>query len=347
MVRRSLVLLRSVALLSWFTILSYGCSATESPRSVADPVSPAEAWTLPRTADGQPDLQGMWTNDTLTPFERPLSLGDREFLTEEEATAIERRASERAERANAHRPASTAPPPAGGSVGGYNQFWIGDRGGVVDSKRTSLVVDPPDGRVPLRPEAAATRAYNLEHRTDSWDHMSVYTRCITRGVPGTMFPALYNNGHQILQTRDYVVILHEMVRHARVIPLDGRPHAPSQIDLWMGDGRGHWDGDTLVVETRNFNDRGWIASNVAAGRIQGIPVSGALEVVERFTRIAEDTIDYQVTVEDPNMYTAPWTASIPLTRDPGYEIFEYACHEGNRAVGNILGGGRAQEEERE
>ena len=218
---RSLALPGATALFSWIAILSQGCTATEAPRSVADPVPTDETWTLPRTADGRPDLQGMWTNDTLTPFERPSSFADREFLTEEEAIAIEKRASDRLERANAQRPPSTAPPPAGGSVGGYNQFWIGDRGGVVETKRTSLIVDPPDGRVPLRPSAAARRSYNLEHRADSWDHMSVYTRCITRGVPGTMFPALYNNGHRILQTPDYVVILHEMVRHARVIPLDG------------------------------------------------------------------------------------------------------------------------------
>ena len=159
-----------------------------------------------------------------------------------------------------------------------------------------------------------------------------------------MFPALYNNGYRILQTADTVVILYEMVRHARVIPLDGRPHVASEIGLWMGDARGHWEGDTLVVETRNFNDKGWIASNVAAGRIQGIHVSEDLKVVERFTRTSEEEIEYRVTIEDEQNYTAPWTVTVPLQRRVDYEIYEYACHEGNRAVEIILGGGRAAEQ---
>lgn len=302
-------------------------------------------YQVPRTPDGQPDLQGTWTNDTLTPFERPRSLGNREFLSEAEADQIEKRAVERAARANENRPASTAPPPKGASVGGYNYFWLEEVTSVVGTRRTSLVIDPPDGRVPLRPEAAAQRQNDLDHKADDFKHMSVYTRCITRGVPGTMFPALYNNGYQILQTPDTFVILYEMVRHARIIPLDGRPRISQAIGLWMGDARGHWEGDTLVVETRNFNDKGWIASNVAAARIQGIHVSEDLHVVERFTRIDDKTIDYRVTIEDPQAYTAPWTVAVPLKRDPDYEIYEYACHEGNRALEIILGGGRARERE--
>ena len=141
-----------------------------------------------------------------------------------------------------------------------------------------------------------------------------------------MFPALYNNGHQILQTKDHVIILHEMVRHARMIPLDGRPHVSSKIGMWMGDSRGRFEGDTLVVETTNFNDLGWVASNAMARRIQGIPVSEKLRVTERFTRVGVDLIDYEVTVEDDTHYTAPWTASIPMFKDAGYEIYEYACH---------------------
>jgi hypothetical protein len=173
--------------------------------------------------------------------------------------------------------------------------------------------------------------------------MSVWDRCITRGVPGSMFPAGYNNAYQILQVPGYVVILYEMIHDARIIPLDGRPHLPSGIRLWMGDSRGRWEGDTLVVETANFLDRGWIATSSAAGRMKGVPTSDALHVVERFTRVDAETIEYEVTIEDPNVYTRPWTVAMPLTRDPGYQIFEYACHEGNRAVENVLGGARAQE----
>ena len=317
-----------------------------TPRDRAAAQTPeGDEYRVPRTPDGQPDLQGIWTNDTLTPFERPTALGNRAFLSEEEAEEIEKRAVERAARANENRPASTAPPPKGASVGGYNYFWLEEVTSVVGTRRTSLVIDPPDGRVPLRPEAAAQRRYDLDHKADDFKHMSVYTRCITRGVPGTMFPALYNNGYQILQTPDTFVILYEMVRHARIIPLDGRPRISQNIGLWMGDARGHWEGDTLVVETKNFNDKGWIASNVGAARIQGIHVSEDLSMVERFTRIDDHTIDYRVTIEDPQAYTAPWTVAVPLERDADYEIYEYACHEGNRALEIILGGGRAQERE--
>jgi hypothetical protein len=173
--------------------------------------------------------------------------------------------------------------------------------------------------------------------------MSPWDRCITRGVPAGMFPAGYNNAYQILQTPGYVVIFSEMIHEARIIPLDSGPHPGTGIRQWNGDSRGRWEGNTLVVETTNFNGKGWIATNAGAGRIRGIEQSASARVWERFTRIDEDTINYEVTIEDPAVYTKPWKLTIPLERDPGYMIFEYACHEGNRATENILSGGRAKE----
>jgi hypothetical protein len=297
------------------------------------PATEVQAWTATRTPDGQPDLQGIWTNPTITPFERPAELAGKEFLTEKEAADLEARTAQNA----------VDRPPAAGDTGTYNQFWF-DRGTkVVGTRRTSLVFDPPDGRVPVRPEAEAKRDYDLAHNADSWEHMSVWDRCITRGVPGGMFPAGYNNAYQIVQVPGYVVILYEMIHEARTIPLDGRPHPPSSVGQWNGDSVGRWEGNTLVIDTTNFNGKGWIATSAATGRIKGIPQSTALHLVERFTRVDADTINYEVTIEDPGVYTRPWKVAIPLTRDPTYVIYEYACHEGNTAVANILAGGRARD----
>lgn len=294
-----------------------------------------KAWTAPRTPAGQPDLQGTWTSPTITPFERPAELGNKAVLTEREAAALEKRAAQN--RVDA--------PPKPGDVGSYNQVWFDSGTKVVSTRQTSLVVDPPNGRVPVRPEAEAKRDYNLAHNADSYEYMSAWDRCITRGVPAGMFPAGYNNAYQIVQTADYVVIFSEMIHNARIIPLDGRPHVARQIRLWDGDSRGHWEGDTLVVDTTNYNNRGSIASSAATGRIKGIPQSEALHVVERFTRADDDTIIYQVTIDDPKVYTQPWSVELPLTRDSKYQIFEYACHEGNHAVENVLRGGRAEDAE--
>jgi hypothetical protein len=195
--------------------------------------------------------------------------------------------------------------------------------------------------VPLKPSAEEARDRNLAS-VDSYELMSPWDRCITRG-PGTMFPAGYNNAYQIVQTPGFVTISNEMIHEARIIPIDGRPHLDASIRSWTGDPRGHWDGNTLVVETTNFNGKGWIATNAASARIRGVPHSDALRLVERFTRVAADTISYEVTIEDPNVYTRPWTVAIPLTRDDSYQIFEYACHEGNRAVEHVLSAARAAE----
>ena len=287
------------------------------------------------TAWGEPDLQGTYTNQTLTPLERPASLGTKAFLTKEEAAALEKQSE-------ARRRAAADAPPRAGDVGTYNDFWTEPGTKVVGSLQTSLVVEPSDGRVPLKKEAEQRRDDFAKQEGDSFDFMSPWDRCITRTIPGSFFPAGYNNAYQIVQSKGYVMIHYEMIHNARIIPTDGRPHQPAGIRTWDGDSVGHWEGNTLVVDITNYNGKSWIATNAAAGRIRGIPQSDLLHVVERFTRNGDD-IDYKVTIDDPKYYTRPWTASIPLVRDDTYQMFEYACHEGNKAVEDILRGGRAHD----
>ena len=295
---------------------------------------------VPRTPWGDPDLRGTFTNGSQTPFERPLALGDKAFFTDEEIAELERRRAESYEEDYDKPPERTE---AGGRVGGYNRYWMDPQANVASTRRTSLVIDPPDGRVPVRPEALAQRDWHLERIGDHWVHLGPWDRCITRGVPGGFFQSAYNNNYRIFQTPEVVAIYFEMIHNVRVIPLDGRPPLDDDLQLWNGDSRGRWEGDTLVVETRNFSDRGWIASSMMQGRIRGIAQTKDTHVVERFTRLDENTIDYQVTITDPDIYTAPWTAQIPLYTQEGLEIFEYACHEGNWAVRNTLSGGRAED----
>ena len=283
-----------------------------------------------RTPDGQPDLQGIWTNATITPFERPAALANKQSLTEEEAAALERQSAKN--RAN-------PPPPREGDVG--NDLWLEPGTKVVSTRQTSLVVDPPDGRVPLTAEAERIHAYQLAHNADSYEFMSLWDRCVTRGVPGGMFPGGSDNAYQIIQTPGYVVIVYEMIHEAHVIPLTDK-HTSSARQL-NGDSIGRWDGNTLVVDTINYNGHGQIATSAATGRMKAMPETGNLHVVQRFTRLDADTIDYRVTIEDPPMYSKPWTVSLPLTRDDGYRIFEYACHEGNQATILELSAGRAAE----
>jgi hypothetical protein len=257
-------------------------------------------WTVGRTPDGQPDLQGMWTNYDPTPFEQ---------LTPEEQRAPEPTVS--------------------------TTDWL-VQDSPVSRRRPSMVVDPPNGRVPVKRDALETRDAALALDSNSPEHYGPWERCITRGVPGSMWPGAYNNGHQIVQTAGYVVLHSEMIHDARVIPVDGRPHLGAEVKSWDGDSRGHWDGDTLVVDTTNFNGKGWIATNAAAGRIRGIPLSQAAHTVERLTRVDEGTIQYEATIDDPNVYTRTWKVAFPLNRDERYRIFEYACHEGNHALENML-----------
>ncbi len=333
MMRRGHVL--SAAWVAAIAVLSLGAlTVAGQVRTTTKTARAAGTWTPPRTPDGQPDLQGMWTNGTITPFERPVAQADKPFLTEEEAAAAERQSAER--RAN---PA----PPRAGDVGGDNAAFVDFGYKITSTRQTSLVVDPPDGRVVIRPDAEKQRDFNL-NSTDSYESMSPWDRCITRGPTG-LFPANYNNGYQIVQTPTFVVIVSEMIHEARIIPIDGRPHVDPRVRLWTGDSRGHWDGTTLVVDTTNFNDKGWITTHAGSGRLRGVPYSEALHLVERFTRVGPDTMHYTMTIDDPNIYARPWTVSIPFTHDDTYQMFEYACHEGNQATELALRGARTQERE--
>jgi hypothetical protein len=281
-------------------------------------------------ADGHPDLQGLWTNATITPFERPKDLAGKEFFTEEEAAAYEKRV---AENSNRDRRGATAEADVAGA---YNDFWF-DRGSkIVPTRRTSLVIDPPDGKIPpLTPQAqkaAAAAAAILRRPPEGPEDMALPDRCLlwpTAGPP--MLPTGYNSNYQILQIPGYVVIFIEMIHDVRIIPLDGRPHLPQHIRQWLGDSRGHWEGNTLVVDTTNFTDK---------THFRGADRN--LHLIERFTRSGPDTILYEFTVDDPTAFTQPWTAQAPLTKTAG-PIYEYACHEGNYSMFNVLKGARAQE----
>lgn len=295
----------------------------------------ADGWVLPRTEQGRPDFQGVWLNATLTPMERPASQAGKQFLSEDEIIALETRTAQRRASADA-----TAAVTGGRAIVSYNQFWRDSGDTVLSTGQTSLIVDPASGLAPIRPQAEAIRDYNFAHVTDSYRHMTVWDRCITRGVPGSMLPAGYNNAYRIVQTNDTLIIIYEMIHDVRIIPLGKHRHIDEKIKLWMGDSLAHFDGDTLVVETTNYNDRGMIASSAAGGRLKGVPVTENLRAVERFTRVSEDTIIWEVTITDPDIYTQPFTISMPLTRDDEYVMYEYACHEGNHAVANILRGGR-------
>lgn len=306
--------------------------------SLTLPFADAQEYIVGRTADGQPDLQGLWTNDTITPIERPASLANQEFLSTDEIAATEARIAERRAFADDNIVVE-----AGGSIGGYNQIWLDSGDTVLSTGQTSMIVDPPNGRASIRPEAEEIRDYGFAHVQDHWTYHTVWDRCITRGVPGSMLPAGYNNAYRFIQTEDTFTIVHEMIHDVRVIHLNKEEHIDSKVKLWMGDSIARWEGDTLVVETKNYNDRGMIASSAAGGRLKGVPVSEELHVVERFTRVSEGTIMWEARVSDPVNFAAPFTISMPLTRDDEYVMYEYACHEGNYAIENILSGGRAAE----
>ena len=292
-VRRSLVpLVVASALLAGGALVR---GSRQSDRKTGD-----RTWTVGRTPDGQPDLQGTWTNYDTTPFEQ---------LRPEEQ------------------------PPREPAVSTAD--WL-VQDSPVSPRRPSMVVDPPDGRVPLRRDALQQRDATLAVDPSWPEHYAPWERCITRGVPGSMWPSAYNNGHRIVQTRGYVVLHTEMIHEARVIPLDARAHLGPALRSWDGDSRGHWEDDTLVIDTTNFNGKGWIATHAAAGRMRGVPQSQAAHTVERLTRVDENTIQYEATIDDPNVYTRPWTIAFPLNRDERYRIFEYACHEGNHALENML-----------
>lgn len=287
------------------------------------------------TVHGYPDLQGTWTNSTATPFERPPELAGQSELTAAQAAILE----QRAEDFRTHKIIKAT------EVGHDNEAFIDRNIKVLPTMQASLIVEPANGRLPLRPAAERQRDYNLTN-FDSYESMSPWDRCVTRG-PMPLLPANYNNGYQIVQTPAYVVILAEMIHEARIIPVDAiagaKPHIDSRVKSWAGDSRGHWEGSTLVVDTTNFNDKGWLITHNGAGRLRGVPYSESLHLVERFTRVDADTLNYEITIEDPSVFTSPLKVSLPFKRDNAYQIFEYACHEGNGATDAILRGARVQE----
>ena len=300
-------------------------------------------WTVPHTPDGRPDLQGVWANNNITPLERPTELSNRAYLTGEELGRL---------KANANQlfggegdaafgddiflaaiSETTEFTSTDGGTGNYNQFWLVERD-VND--RTSLVIDPPDGRIPaLTPSAEQTQsqraAYGEAHPADGPEDRRLGERCVNFGVPKLF--AGYNSYRQIVQTPGHVAISHEMAHDVRLIPLDGRPHIGDSTRQWNGDPRGHWEGDTLVVETTNFSSK---SDFYLSGPVED------LHLVERFTRVGPDTLEYEATITDRKTWTRPWTVLIPLKRSDA-AIFEYTCHEGNYGMEGILAGHRAQE----
>ena len=303
--------------------------------SLAAPPAAAQD-SAPRTAWGQPDLQGVWDFRSITPLQRPEDLAEKEFLTEEEAAEREQAAAERDSRLWNQEARRTE---AGGNVGAYNNFWM-DRGlKTVGTRRTSLIVYPPNGRMPSQTpagseRAAARREYASEHPADSWVDFSSGVRCILGFNAGPPFtPSAYNNNVQVFQTPDHLVIMTEMVNTARIVPLDGRPRLDPDVRQWSGDSRGYWEGDTLVVETRNF-----------AAKRRWRNTTESMRLVERFTRMDEGTLIYEFTVTDPETWTSPWTAAVPLVLNPE-PMFEYACHEGNYSMPIMLAGARVEEQQ--
>jgi hypothetical protein len=298
------------------------------------PLQAQKKWTAPRTPDGQPDLQGVWGFATITPLERPANLAGKQFFTEQEARDYEKQILTENNRDRRDGPATADVTRA------YNDFWWDSGTKVVSTLRTSLIIDPPDGKVPaLTPEgqkkaAARTAARISSNSYDGPESRPLQERCLlwaTAGPP--IMPSFYNNNVRIVQGAGYVAILNEMVHDVRIIPLDNSPHLPPNVRTWLGDSRGRWDGNTLVVDTTNFTDK-----NNFRGSDEN------MHLIERFTRSSDDTLIYQFTVDNETVFTKSWTAEIPMRKsdDP---MFEYACHEGNYSLMNVLAGARASEKE--
>ena len=293
----------------------------------------SRGWQPPRTPDGKPDLQGTYTFRTITPLQRPAALTGKDKLTPEEAAAFEASENIRLNRdlydPEKGQPSAGYPPRSQGGVLSYNDFWYERGNQLTEDKRTSLIVDPPDGRIPLAPRTGGGRGGG---RYDDPESLSLADRCLlgfNSGPP--MTSSTYNNNVLIVQTRDYVMLQTEMIHEARIVPLNGRPHGT--LPRWIGDSRGRWEGDTLVVETTNFK------------RETSLPGSSAqTRLVERFKRVGPDTITYEYTVTDPTTLTRPWTAMLPLTKIDEL-IYQYACHEGNYGMQGILSGARFLEKE--
>jgi hypothetical protein len=329
-------MLRTSLLVMGFALLA---TATLAPRPAA---AQGTVSAPSRTPDGKPNLAGIYSFSTITPLQRPDALAGKATLTDGEAAAFEASENTRLNRdlfdPIKGQPSAGYAPRAEGGVLSYNEFWYERGNRLTNDKRTSLIFDPPNGTIPFteaarRRNAARTQLSN-SGLGDSYADRPLADRCLVGFNSGPpMIPGAYNNNVQIVQAPGTVVIINEMVHNARIIPTDGRPH--TALRQWSGDSRGRWEGDTLVVETTNFRRETSLQGSTADTRL-----------VERFTRIDAGTIKYEFTVSDPNSYTQPWSAMVPLMRIPG-PLFEYACHEGNYALPNILAGTRAREKESE
>lgn len=302
---------------------------------------PSNSFTLQKTPWGDPDLQGTFNAGTVTPFERPAELSGKDFLNEQEAAALEARVTAR--RVDA--------PPRAGDPGTYNQFWFEPGTKVVSTRRTSLVIDPADGHIPPLTEAGLNaqkaRAARAESGTttefDNPENRPLTERCLWWASTGPpILPTGYNNNYRVAQSPGYVMLVAEMIHDARIIPLNKRPHLPSSMRQWLGDSRGHWEGNTLVVETTNFNDETKVdfGGRPPFGSIRGIGQNARL--IERFTRVAQDILMYEFTIDDLVTYTRPWTVQMSW-RKADSPVFEYACHEANYGMENILRGARQAE----
>jgi hypothetical protein len=305
----------------------------ELAREIQKQIGVSAGWRAPRTAWGHPDLEGAWTSDSSRgiPRERPPQIGTRLFLTDDEY----------AQRVKAdERTLQQAYNATGAQTGGRDGAWRGN----VTFRMSSQIVDPANGRMPaITPEAQKRRASRDrgsfgEGPFNTFDDFTLYDRCITRGIVGSVLPVPYGNGNRILQTPEAFVISYEMIHDTRIIPLNGRPHIGAELRQLLGDSRARWDGDTLIVETTNFTNRTSIGANG-----NGLRHSDEMRMTERFTRIANDVMLYDVTIDDPKTYTSPWTIALPLISPPGFATLPYECHEGNGAVSNILSAERAED----
>ena len=296
---------------------------------------------VPLAADGRPDLQGVWDNSALTPLERPADLADQEFFPDKAAAEYESLEQ------YVVRLQSRFGVPEGALTGEANGIWRARRS-LGPDRRTSIIVDPPNGKLPPLTAFAAARAAELarmrkEHRADNPEELSINERCISWGADPPLIPVADNNNVQIVQTRDYVLLLLEMNHDARIVPMDGRPHLPSHLTTWLGDSRGRWEGNTLVIESTNFTSK--VAAFSARLGASGFEFGSAehLRLTERFTRIDSKTLQYEFTVNDASTFTKPFTGRLPMNLTDQM-IYEYACHEGNYGLQNILRSGRAADQ---
>jgi hypothetical protein len=319
-----------------------------APLAGQGPAGARKTYKVPRTAWGDPDLQGLWPSTDMVgvPLQRASEFGERNLLTDAEFTARQAAFARQADEDNADFSIDKVTPEqeARGTVGGPVSpppHWL-ERG--KPSYQASLIVDPPDGRLPPQTPEGTQRLITQRDAAagrgpaDSYEYRSLYDQCITRGVLGSLLPVIYNNGNQIIQAPGVIVLRNEMIHETRIFYLDNRPRLTPKIRTYMGDSLAHWDGDMLVVETTNMFDRNGVGGNGG-----GQAFSDALKITERFTRVDADTIVYRATVDDPRTYTRPFTIEFPWRRDSNYGFYEYACHEGNHALHNILSGARADD----